>query len=316
MSNQHTASGKRHRSESKSPDPRAPPALQPDNATQGSANERNQSSSIPGGERIPESRSGSNRRAEHDSDLDAEGESDDEPYMPPAAGPSSSGQVLSAPGLPSAPARIPAATVSYQERVDQAFQVEHSDFDTSEHERLRNEIRHGPAAPPSGVFQNDTRPRLPDIPAHPPPANPHQIMPPPVREPGSLRVPSRIYQNIEGVPHGTQPFLLVPPVHYPVNANDDGFGPDPGTIPEAARRVKGINNFKLPPAALRERLMNHGGNLKAILKPTQDVSTHALWSNAPPNYVDISAHLGSLELTAVELMTVSCEKRHDSAVVD
>jgi hypothetical protein len=110
----------------------------------------------------------------------------------------------------------------------------------------------------------------------------------------------RNYQNIEGVPAQTQPFLSVPPVHHPVDTSDTGLGPRPNTTSEATRHGRGINSWSLAPAALRQRL----SNARDTLKSAHQVRFNHLWSQAPPDFVDIRL-LRTIEISAVELMTVS-----------
>jgi hypothetical protein len=190
-----------------------------------------------------------------------------------------------------------------------AMQVEGTAFDTpllaarrlaiaEESERVANEPEHAVDSP--APFRNDTSLRAPDIKVPPPPSNPLLARPPPVREPKSLRVPNRHYQNIEGVPSDTSPFVGVPLVRHPVDATDTGYGPAPRETQSAQRHTRGITPYQLSQAALAQRLTHARG----ILRSAESVLYNALWSQAPPSFVDIRM-LGNVQITAAELLTVS-----------
>jgi hypothetical protein len=203
-------------------------------------------------------------------------------------------------------ATLSIGSLSGEDRV--AMQVEGTAFDPPLHAERQREIASRieiPAMEPdhsidgTPPFRNDTRFRTPDIATPPPSSKPAPTRPPPVREPGSLRVPNRRYQNVEGVPDYNSPFIGVPEVHYPVNSRDTGYGPAP-PVQSVDRHGRGINPYQMAPAALTQRL----NNARHLLRPAHQVLYNALWSQAPPNFVDVRL-LGDIQVTAVELLTVS-----------
>ncbi|KAF2676888.1 hypothetical protein K458DRAFT_396467 [Lentithecium fluviatile CBS 122367] len=164
--------------------------------------------------------------------------------------------------------------------------------------RVRENSRNTPTIRERKSFRNYTSLIPPRFVTRTAATNRYRRRPPPVREPGSLRVPGRRYQNIQGVPAHFSPFIGVPVVRHPVDDVDSGYGPPPRIVQEADRRKRGINSWNLPQAALTHRLQNARG----IVRPAHMVHYNALWSQAPPDFVDVRL-LGDVEVTAAELMT-------------
>lgn len=122
------------------------------------------------------------------------------------------------------------------------------------------------------------------------------------RPPSELRVQGRQYRNVEGVPANANPFAGRERLRHPVHAGDDGRGNAPGGVTRALgpRNPRGINIWHLSQGGLRMRLP---GN-RRLIPAAGRVHWNELWSNAPPDFVDLRL-LGGIELSTEELLTVS-----------